>query len=108
MATRGESPERAGGLHRINGRRERHAADKRTGLGVGAKMFQHLAHGAKAGRAAVVSGRPGTARCQDARPGEVIRVDELIDVVTAAENRNVATLANPLEENLKTRGGRGP
>ena len=69
--------------------------------GVGAQRLERLAHGAEALGADVVDGEPRPRRGADARVGQVVGVDELIEVVAVAEHRNAAALLDPVEEDLK-------
>ena len=91
-------PERARESHPEHRGHHRHGPHAAPGPGVRDERLECLAHRAELRRADVVDAEARPFCGADAGIREVVRVDELIDVVAAAEHGHVAAEADPLEE----------
>ena len=99
-APRGERPARLVDLHHRDGGRHGDRDDAAARAGVAHEALERLAHRAEPLGADVVRGRAGARGGLDRGVGEIVGVDELVEVVAAAEHRDVLAPADPLEEDL--------
>src|SRR5262249_6325033 len=66
-----------------------------------AERFQCFTQSAEPVRATVVVRRAWMKRRQDAGLGEVVRMHELVNIVSTAKNRHVISFVHPFEKDLK-------
>src|SRR5262245_55707837 len=114
IGSQGRDSQTRGELHGRDHGPHRQRLDLRPCTRMVAEMLQHLAHRPEPVRAAIEGVGALQGAGQNTGCGQVLRVDELVDVFAVIEYGDVLSLVNPLEEDLKnskpavTQDGAGP